>query len=242
MRKLGEDIKCRIAFLQDALEASGTSGFVFGNSGGKDSALAGILCRKACDNTLSVIMPCQSRRNHQEDKADALLLAEQFCIENLIVDLGGIKESITDLINTEIKLTDQALINIAPRLRMTTLYALAASRNALVVGTGNKSEAYMGYFTKYGDGAYDINPIADLTATEIYEYLRFLNAPESIIQKAPSAGLFDGQTDEMEMGITYRDLDAYITTGQGNEELVARVEKEHRKTEHKRHMPLCYGQ
>lgn len=93
---------------------------------------------------------------------------------------------------------------------MLTLYAVAASENRLVCGTGNRSESYVGYFTKWGDGAYDMNPIADLTVTEIYEFLRFLDAPSRIIEKAPSAGLFDGQTDESEMGMTYAELDKYI--------------------------------
>ena len=110
-------------------------------------------------------------------------------------------------------ITDAASANIAPRLRMITLYTIAASENRIVAGTGNRSEAYMGYFTKWGDGAYDFNPIADLTATEVFEFLRYLKAPSSIIEKAPSAGLFEGQTDEKEMGVTYKAIDKYITEG-----------------------------
>ena len=242
MRDYAVEAKNRIAFLQGVLKTSGTSGFVFGNSGGKDCALVGILCKKACDNTLSVLMPCQSKRNHNEDKVDAFRLAEQFDIKSITIDLGDVKTGIEKLVGEHVALTTPAQVNIAPRLRMTTLYTLAASRNSLVVGTGNRSEAYMGYFTKYGDGAYDVNPIADLTVTEVYEFLRFFNAPESIIQKAPSAGLFDGQTDEHEMGITYCSLDTYILTGQGDAEMIEKVEKEHAKTAHKRRMPLCYNQ
>ena len=93
---------------------------------------------------------------------------------------------------------------------MTTLYSVAGSENRLVAGTGNRSEAFVGYFTKWGDGAYDFNPISDLTVTEIYEFLRYLNAPASIIEKAPSAGLYEGQTDEQEMGVSYADIDAVI--------------------------------
>ena len=92
----------------------------------------------------------------------------------------------------------------------------------------------MGYFTKWGDGAYDLNPIADLTVTEIYEFLRFLNAPQSIIDKAPSAGLFEGQTDEGEMGVTYAAIDRFLMTGEGEEADLAIIERFHKRSEHKR--------
>ena len=123
---------------------------------------------------------------------------------------------------------------MAPRLRMITLYAIAASENRLVAGTGNRSEAYVGYFTKWGDGAHDFNPIADLTVTEIYEFLRYLKAPEYIINKVPSAALFDGQTDEGEMGITYNELDQYIAGENLDEDKCRVIELLHRKSEHKR--------
>ena len=126
------------------------------------------------------------------------------------------------------------LANIAPRLRMLTLYAVAAAEGRLVAGTGNRSEGYVGYFTKWGDGAHDFNPISDLTVTEIYEFLRYLNAPKRIIEKAPSAALFDGQTDEGEMGVTYAELDAYIGGGEITADKKAIVDRLHRVSEHKR--------
>ena len=92
----------------------------------------------------------------------------------------------------------------------------------------------MGYFTKWGDGACDFNPIADLTATEVLDFLRWLGAPKSIIEKAPSAGLFDGQTDEKEMGVTYRAIDEYLTEGTASDEDLAIIERYHRRSEHKR--------
>ena len=131
-------------------------------------------------------------------------------------------------------LNQAALSNMAPRIRMLTLYAIAASENRIVAGTGNRSEAYVGYFTKWGDGAHDFNPIADLTVTEIYEFLRFLNAPEFIIKKAPSAALFDGQTDESEMGVTYAELDAYLTENTIDQDKAAIIERLHTASEHKR--------
>lgn len=98
----------------------------------------------------------------------------------------------------------------------------------------NRSEAYVGYFTKWGDGAYDFNPIADLTVTEIYEFLRCLNCPECVISKAPSAALFEGQTDEGELGFTYAQLDNYLLKGIGEPEIIAAIEMLHSKSEHKR--------
>jgi NAD+ synthase len=100
----------------------------------------------------------------------------------------------------------------------------------------------MGYFTKFGDGGFDLNPIADLTATEVFEFLRYLEAPLNIITKAPSAGLFEGQTDEQEMGVTYKAIDEYITTGETDPESKAIIDRYHRVSEHKRRMPAVYGE
>lgn len=123
---------------------------------------------------------------------------------------------------------------------MTTLYVVAASENRLVAGTGNRSEAYLGYFTKWGDGAYDFNPIADLTVTEIYGFLRFLGCPTCVIEKAPSAGLFDGQTDEKEMGLTYASVDAYLLGGTASDEDIKKIEARHAANGHKRRNPVSY--
>lgn len=123
---------------------------------------------------------------------------------------------------------------------MLTLYAVAASENRLVAGTGNKSEAYVGYFTKWGDGAHDFNPIADLTVTEIYEFLNYLNAPNCIIEKAPSAALFDGQTDETEMGVTYVELDNFLSGNMISEKSRQIIEKLHKLSKHKRKGILVY--
>lgn len=234
MRNYEEELEKRVEFIRCVLQNSGAKGIVFGNSGGKDSALVGILCKKACDNVLSVIMPCQSTRNFGEDKDDATKLAEQFGIDSITVNLSNVKSELLNAIESNAQVTDAAKSNIAPRLRMATLYAVAQSRGALVVGTGNKSERFMGYFTKWGDGANDFNPISDLTVTEIYEFLEYLNAPENIIKKAPSAGLFEGQTDEKEMGVTYKEIDTYMAGGQVSEDAKEKIERAHRITEHKR--------
>ncbi len=240
MRNYADELKNRIRFIQDMLRDAHADGIVFGNSGGKDSALVGILCKLACSNTVGIMMPCESKRNFGSDMDDGGELARQFSIENRTVDLTAQKLAAVEALSGVTKLNQQALTNINPRLRMITVYAVAAAENRLVAGTGNRSERYMGYFTKWGDGAFDFNPIADLTVTEIYEFLRYLNAPASIIEKAPSAGLFEGQTDEQEMGVTYAAIDRYLETGEATDHDRAIIERYHARSEHKRHMPATY--
>ena len=234
MRDYQQETEARVAYIRDLVQKSGVNGIVYGNSGGKDSALVGILCKAACDNTVGVIMPCASRQNFGRDTDDGRALAEQFGIETRTVDLTPVRETELAQLNAVCTLNNAAITNIAPRLRMTTLYAIGAAENRLVAGTGNRSEIYMGYFTKWGDGASDFDPIADLTVGEVYEFLRYLGAPEQIIKKAPSAGLFEGQTDEQEMGVSYAAIDKYILTGEANEHDKAIIERYHSRSEHKR--------
>lgn len=230
----------RVAFIRQLVERTGANGIVFGNSGGKDSALVGILCKAACDNTVGILMPCASQRNFGMDADDGRELAEQYGIETRLVDLTPVREQEMEALRAVTELNDIAVTNLAPRLRMTTLYAVAAAEGRLVAGTGNRSETYMGYFTKWGDGASDFNPISDLTATEVFAFLEYLGAPRSIIDKAPSAGLFDGQTDENEMGVTYRAIDTYLTTGEASEADKAVIERYHARSEHKRRPITTY--
>lgn len=235
MRDYKEEFDKRVEYIRETLKKSHCKGIIYGNSGGKDCALVGILCKAACDNTIGIIMPCSSKRNYELDKDDAMTVANQFGIETRIVDLTPIKEQAVKEIEKATSLNNSALINIAPRLRMTTLYTIAASESLLVAGTGNRSETYIGYFTKWGDGASDFNPISDLTATEVIEFLKYLNAPECITKKAPSAGLFEGQTDEDEIGVTYKEIDKYILEGiiedKSKKEIIDRM---HTVSEHKR--------
>lgn len=233
-RNYKEEFENRVAYIKKLLADSHTDGIVFGNSGGKDCALVGILCKAACENTVGVILPCASRRNYTLDADDARAVAEKFGIETRVVDLTAVREAEIRELEKVTSLNSMALTNIAPRLRMTTLYAIGAAENRLVAGTGNRSEIYMGYFTKWGDGASDFDPIADLTVSEVYEFLRYLGAPEQIIKKAPSAGLFEGQTDEQEMGVSYAAIDKYILTGEANEHDKAIIERYHSRSEHKR--------
>lgn len=234
MRDYKEEYENRVAFIKKVLAGSGAAGIVFGNSGGKDSALVGILCKAACENTVGVILPCSSKRNYSEDAEDAKTVADQYGIETRTVDLSEVRNEAICSLQHATKMNQAAMVNIAPRLRMMALYAIAASENRLVAGTGNRSEAYVGYFTKWGDGAHDFNPISDLTVAEVYEFLRYLNAPACVIEKAPSAALFDGQTDESEMGVSYAELDAYIGGKPIPQEKQQRIDRLHAVSEHKR--------
>lgn len=241
MRDFEIETKKRVEFIQNMIKNAGAAGIVFGSSGGKDSTLVGILCKKACENTVGVIMPASTGSNFADDMSDALTVSELFSIENRTVDIGKTESVIYKALRLQTKISETAKQNIAPRLRMTVLYAIAASENRIVAGTGNKSEWHMGYFTKWGDGAYDFNPIADLTVTEIYEYLKYLGVPDKIINKPPSAGLYDGQTDEKEMGITYKAIDAYLFSGFCTPEEMEILNHYHNTSEHKRKMPVFYG-
>ena len=233
-RNWQEEFDGRVAWIRGLVESAGVKGIVFGNSGGKDSALVGILCKAACENTVGIIMPCASKRNYGEDADDGRALAAQYGIETRVVDLTEVRERELEALKGVSELNDAAVTNIAPRLRMTTLYTIAAAEGRLVAGTGNRSEIYMGYFTKWGDGASDFNPVADLTATEVFAFLRWLKAPAHIVEKAPSAGLYEGQTDETEMGVTYRAIDTWLQEGTATEKDLAVIERFHSRSEHKR--------
>ncbi len=241
MRNYEKEFSERVRFIRETVAQADSDGVVFGNSGGKDSALVGILAKAACKKTIGVIMPCTSRRNYEEDASDAAQLAQQYEIETRTIDLSPVKNAELEALQKNVQLSAAAVANIAPRLRMTTLYAIAASENCLVAGTGNRSEAYVGYFTKWGDGAYDFNPISDLTVTEVYEFLRFLDAPKRILDKAPSAALFDGQTDEKEMGVSYATLDSFILGGNVDLDAQRQIERMHKRSLHKLESPKRFA-
>ena len=246
---VSQSIEKRVEWIRKILSDSGAKGIIYGNSGGKDCTLVGALCKLATPNVLGVIMPCQSSQNYGSDRDDALRAGKHFGIEQIEIDLSQTKQALLDALGdrlTEINAGESSLkmasVNINPRLRMTTLYALGQARGYLVAGTGNLDEATLGYFTKWGDGAHDFNPIADLTVGEIYEHLRYLNAPITIIEKAPSAGLYQGQTDESELGIKYSDVDKYLRGGEIPDDVRAKIESAKRRSAHKLRMPMKYGE
>ena len=242
-------IQNRVEWIKKVLSQSGAKGIIYGNSGGKDCTLVGALCKLATDNVLGVIMPCQSSQNYGSDRDDALRAGKHFGIEQIEIDLTKTKEALVSALGEQLEKDNageanlkMANVNINPRLRMTTLYALGQARGYLVAGTGNLDEATLGYFTKWGDGAHDFNPIADLTVGEIYEHLRYLGAPSTIIEKAPSAGLYQGQTDEQETGIKYSDVDKYLRGEEIPDEVKQKIEKMKARAGHKMRMPLKYGE
>ena len=140
MRDFQQEFDARVAYIRGKLREAHADGIVFGNSGGKDSALVGTLCKAACGNTVGLIMPCASKQNYGRDADDGNALAAQFGIETRTVDLTAVRERELQALEGVCALNDMALTNIAPRLRMTTLYAIAAAENRLVAGTGNRSE------------------------------------------------------------------------------------------------------
>ncbi|MCL1922006.1 MAG: NAD(+) synthase, partial [Kiritimatiellaeota bacterium] len=148
MRDYTQETRQRVEFIRDALNSAGAAGIVFGNSGGKDSALVGILCKMACEDTLGVIMPCGTQRNYGADKADAEALAAQYGVATRVIDLSGVKDALARSVGEAAAPSAAALANIAPRLRMTALYTVAASENRLVARTGNPTGGSMGHLPK----------------------------------------------------------------------------------------------
>ena len=242
-----KSIQDRVEWIKNLLKETGAKGIIYGNSGGKDCTLVAALSKLATDNVLGVIMPCESKRNYGSDKDDAVIAGEKFGIPQIVVDLtetkGALMRAIGDEISKDVVneyAEKMAPANANPRLRMTVLYSLGQAKGYLVAGTGNLCEMTMGYFTKWGDGACDFNPISDLTVPEVYAMLRELDAPKSIIDKEPSAGLYEGQTDEKDMGVTYNAITAYCRGGEVSDEDRQKIDRAYRSTAHKRSMPRYF--
>ena len=225
-------------WLHDEVAKDDGAGVVFGLSGGLDSAVVGGLARRAFPETsLAVLMPCHS---DPRDAADAHLVADAFGLPTVTVDLGPVHDLLLEtLAAARPDLRDHRLsqANLKPRLRMTTLYALSNRLGYRVLGTGNRSELTIGYFTKYGDGGVDLLPLGELTKTEVRELARHLGVPQPVIDKPPSAGLWAGQTDEGEMGLTYDALDAYLLGRGADPATAARIESMRAASAHKRALP-----
>jgi len=224
-----------IEWLKTRVKEAGAKGVVFGLSGGIDSAVVAALAKRAFgDDMLGIIMPCNSL---QEDEEHARLLAKELQIPITKVDLSKTYNTFIEASEFE---TEHILAksNVKPRLRMTTLYYFGQANNYLVCGTSNKSEYEIGYFTKYGDSGSDLLPIVDLIKEEVRDLAIYLGVPKIIVEKAPSAGLWEGQTDEDEMGISYKNLDAYIKGEEVEEEVKNKIQKMNKRSEHKRRFPL----
>ena len=237
-----------VEFLRENFKKAGFSKAVLGLSGGIDSALVAYLLRDALgkENVLAIMMPYKS------SNPDSLNHAK-LVIEDLKINFKTIE--ITDMIDAYFKNEKEAtslrMGNKMARERMSILFDYSSKENALVVGTSNKTEIYLGYSTQFGDSACALNPIGDLYKTNIWDLSRYLKIPNELIEKKPSADLWEGQTDEQEMGLTYKEADQVLyrmleenkkveeVLAEGfNKDLVDNIVRRMNRSEYKRRMPL----
>lgn len=246
MDYLVKEIPLLIQWLRDRKEEAGVRGLLVGVSGGIDSAVVASLIKQAAgDDALGLILPCCSS---SEDLEDARLVCRTVGLPNLEFDLGPAHEKIfpeiilnlpgnPTIAEGSLRIADA---NLRARLRMAALYTAANALGCLVVGTDNAAEVYTGYFTKYGDGGVDILPLSQFTKREVRALGSMLGVPDRIINKAPTAGLWSGQTDEAEMGVTYQQIDDHLEGKDIEEKARQRIEHLHRISEHKRLQPPVY--
>ncbi|AJI55968.1 NH(3)-dependent NAD(+) synthetase [Francisella philomiragia] len=213
-------------------------GFVIGISGGIDSAVAASLAVKTGLPTTALILP--SKNNQDQDMKDGLELIKNLDIEHHIVPIQPAYDTfIESTLNFTNSQNDRQHVikgNAQARLRMMYLYAYAQQNNRIVIGTDNACEWYMGYFTKFGDGAADILPLVNLKKSQVFEMGEYLKVPQNIIDKAPSAGLWQGQTDEDEMGVTYQEIDNFLDGKEVSAKALERINFWHNRSHHKRSM------
>ena len=221
-------------WIKDYVENAGAEGVVIGMSGGKDSLVVAKLCANAIgsDKVLGVIMP----NGQMTDKLDAETTCKLLNIPYQIINIENTYNSILENISPALEMSNKKInsittINTAPRVRMTTLYAIAGSLNYLVANTSNLSETMIGYSTKWGDNAGDFAPIANFTKTEVCQIGKELNLPDYLVNKTPSDGL-SGKSDEEKIGFSYDSLDEFIRTGIKNEDY-DKIIKKHKFALHK---------
>ncbi len=237
-----------VEFLRENFKKAGFSKAVLGLSGGIDSALVAYLLRDALgkENALAIMMPYKS--SNPDSLNHAKLVVEDLKINSKTIE-------ITDMIDAYFKNEKEAtslrMGNKMARERMSILFDYSSKENALVVGTSNKTEIYLGYSTQFGDSACALNPIGDLYKTNIWDLSRYLKIPNELIEKKPSADLWEGQTDEQEMGLTYKEADQVLyrmleenktveeVLAEGfNKDLVDNIVRRMNRSEYKRRMPL----
>ena len=237
-----------VEFLRESFKKAGFSKAVLGLSGGIDSALVAYLLRDALgkENVLAIMMPYKS--SNPDSLNHAKLVVEDLGVNSKTIE-------ITDMIDAYFKNEKEAtslrMGNKMARERMSILFDYSSKENALVVGTSNKTEIYLGYSTQFGDSACALNPIGDLYKTNIWDLSRYLKIPNELIEKKPSADLWEGQTDEQEMGLTYKEADQVLyrmleenktveeVLAEGfNKDLVDNIVRRMNRSEYKRRMPL----
>lgn len=201
-----------VEFIREKVREANAEGVVVGISGGIDSALVAYLAVEALgkDKVLGVHLP-ELNLTSAEDVLDATEVAHRLDIEFKAIDISGMLTAYLKNIPDADRSTAHAKGNLKARIRMSVLYYYANLLNRMVIGTGNKTELLLGYFTKHGDGGVDILPIGDLYKTDVWELSSEMKVPETIICKAPCAGLWSGQTDEKELGITYNEVDRFLS-------------------------------
>lgn len=234
-----------VKFIRDYFDEYNLGGVVIGISGGKDSGVVAGLFAEAIgpERIIGITMPCHSKNT---DRNDAKLVSDYYGFKMLNMDLTLVFDTFKDQIALlgdftleELKNSD---INLKPRLRMATLYYIAALETALkgktyiVAGTGNKCEEFVGYFTKGGDSVSDIKVIADLTVDEVIQIGEVLNVPKEVLYKAPSDGL-SGMTDEDKLGVKYKDIAKYIYGEELDEDVKQKIKRLHDNSRHKFEIP-----
>ena len=244
-----EAVKVITDFIKTYVENSRCKGVVIGLSGGIDSAVTALLCKKALgiDKTTCLFLP--DKDTPESDIRDQKTFVETFNLKCETRDITSLVELFEK--NSLIKPDRMALANIKARIRMILLFEYANRTNNLVCGTSNKSELLIGYFTKYGDAGVDIMPIGDVYKTQVWELARFLEIPNEIIDKPPTAGLYKGQKDEEEIQMSYEQLDKILMGLEKkmsiesiakytnlSEEDILRIKNMRIKTQHKRRSPL----
>ena len=232
--KLQEYLKVIEKFVADYLKNTGMKQYVLGLSGGVDSSLVAAITKAAVgkDKLTCIMMPIES---HPSDLEDAIELAHDLDLNYIVIDGSkSYQETVKQFESQGIELDQATKANLKVRIRMTILYAYAQKVGGLVIGTDNADERYTGYFTKYGDGGVDLLPIVHLVKNEVVEACKLYGIKDRLAERTPSAGLFEGQTDETEMRVKYADLDKYLLGGEIDEVSKERIEYLHRISEHKR--------
>ena len=233
-------------FIKEYFKNNKLKGVVLGISGGKDSAVVAALFARAIgsENVLGVTLPCHSEKT---DKSDAQLVADKYGFELINLDLTPVYDSFINEVNKLGNFSEEELknsnINIKPRLRMSSVYYLAALYSAIkggtyvVAGTSNKCELYVGYFTKGGDSTYDIGVLNNYTVSEVIQIGEYLEVPDPVIHKVPSDGL-SGQSDEDKLGVKYNDIASVIDGEEVDSEVKEKVLSLHRSANHKFNIPV----
>ncbi|UCB43504.1 MAG: NAD(+) synthase [Dehalococcoidales bacterium] len=234
--QLGERL---VDWIRDKVVEARCRGTVLGLSGGVDSAVVAVLCKRAFpESTLAVMMPCHSV---PQDEEHSRLVVDKFSIPTRLVVLDNVYDALSELLPDEKKSPEAmhlARSNLKVRLRMIILYYLANQLQYLVVGSSNRSELTVGYFTKYGDGGIDIAPLGNLVKAQVRDMAMSLDIPREIIDKPPSAGLWPGQTDEAELGLSYEEIDRYLLTGEASVKVREKIETKMATGHHKRQPPM----